>query len=104
MYHNKYYKTVTWVVSNSGKIISLITADLADQSINAGQNGSFRVDNLCTSDKNKSCFSKLFVKKSAIEMEKNDIFDVTISVSSYDGNMRGCTLKNVILKGLYCLL
>ena len=99
MYHNKYYKTVTWVVSNSGKIISLITADLADQSINAGQNESFRVDNLCASDGNKSCFSKLFVKESAIEMEKESNFDITISISSYDGNMRGCAVKNAILKG-----
>ena len=104
MYNKNYYKTVTWVVSNSGKILSLITADLADQSINAGQNESFRVDNLCASDGNKSCFSKLLVKESAVEIEKDGNFDVTISISSYDGNMRGCTVKNVILKGLYCLL
>ena len=102
MYNNKYYKTVTWVVSTSGKIVSLITADLSI----FDQTGPFRVDNYCTDeDEDKEpCVSNFLVKESAIEVEKEDMFDVSVYLATYNGVMRGCEMKNVIIKGLNCLL
>ena len=102
MHNNNYYKTVTWVVSNSDKIIRLINTDVT--TLNTDENGLFTVYNLCNDERNKSCVSSFLVNESAIEIDKGDKFDVSIYLSSYHGNLRCCKMKNVILKGWYCLI
>ena len=91
------YKTVTWVAISSGKIQSLITADL--RTILAGQT--------CTVVKNSCHYrnrisSVLFVNESS--MVTSSHFDVTMVFSGDRGDMRGCEVRNVKIRGLCFLL
>ena len=104
------YKTITWAVISSGKIQSLITADL--RTILAGQRCAVVKDSCHYRNRISSVLyschymnrisSVLFVNESA--MVTSSHFDVTMVFSGDRGDMRGCEVRNVKIRGLCFLL
>ena len=89
-----YYSHVTWVVQNGGKISSMLTGDL--ESTGARQN-DVTMKNSC--DTVRPCESSLYVKGGSAD------YDVTVYFSGHAGEMRGCELGIVDMKGFisFCL-
>ena len=84
-----FYSHVTWaVVENGGKISSMLTASL--ESPEARQNDVTVVNNCATG---RPCESSLLVRGVSVD------YDVTLYFSGYAGEMRGCELRSVKLKG-----
>ena len=97
-YALKHYKTVTWVVSSSGNILSVITADL-DKAI-ADQDEIFIVMNKCSARSKAHCETSLIVKEHGITIHNQTTYDVILSFTGRGGKMRGCEVKNIKFNGL----
>ena len=92
----EYYSTATWLISTSGKLISIITTDI-DTLRAKDVKGVSIVQNM----KGEECTTRLVVYEKNMRKLLFDVdnYDVTVMFTGQDGVMEGCELRNIKNKG-----
>ena len=90
---------MTWVISSSGKNLSVIKADL-DKYVSI-QSVWFEVVNRCKERNAGFCETSLFIKKHATTMKNHDLFGVTVYFTGREPELIGCEWKNITTKGYH---
>ena len=91
-----YYNTATWLVSTDEKIISIITTDI-DTLRAKDVPGVSTVQNI----NGEECTTRLVVYEKKLRKILFDVdnYDVTVMLTSPEGVMEGCELRNIKNRG-----